>query len=201
MRNPYDWIGRLGMVLAIIGAIDWLIIGLFQYNVVARIFGGSGTMTVTSVGERIVYIVVGVGGVIAVPMLGATLARARSRDLEDEEPIARDRRAAEAGVGPGGIAYQHEAVRDDLGAPQEERPAASRDDRLTPQYGESVAAQENAGADRSLFEQPATGEDLRRPVRREERVIIRTEEPIEGEARDAGLGADEGLDEQGRRAA
>jgi len=201
MRNPYDWIGRLGMVLAIIGAVDWLIIGVFQYNVVNRIFGGPGTMTVTSVGERIVYIVVGVGGIVAIPMLGATLARARRHGLEDEEPTARDRRAAEAGVGPGGIAYQQEAARDDLSTPAEERPAARGDERATPQYGDTAATPASASSEQSLFDQPAAREDLSRPVRREERVIIRTEEPLASDARDTGPETGEGLDEQGRRAA
>jgi len=78
MRNPYDWLGRLGMLLAIIGAINWLLVGLFQYNLVKAIFTSSGTQD-ASTGERIVYIVVGVGGVLAIPMLAATLGRARGR--------------------------------------------------------------------------------------------------------------------------
>ena len=36
-------------------------------------------------GERIVYVVVGVGGLLAIPMLTASLARSRSRDVESEE--------------------------------------------------------------------------------------------------------------------
>ena len=82
MRNPYDMIGRLGLLLAIAGAVNWLLVGLFEWNLVQWLFTQSGTQTVGSTGERIVYIVVGVGGVLALPMLAATLARSRSRDVE-----------------------------------------------------------------------------------------------------------------------
>ncbi|MGE5228741.1 MAG: DUF378 domain-containing protein [Deltaproteobacteria bacterium] len=85
MRNPYDLIGRLGLLLAIAGAVNWLLVGLFEWNLVQWLFTQSGTQTVDDLGERIVYIVVGVGGVLALPMLAATLARSRSRDLSSEE--------------------------------------------------------------------------------------------------------------------
>ena len=85
MRNPYDAIGRIGLLLAIAGAVNWLLVGLFEWNLVQWIFTQSGTQTIDSVGERIVYIVVGVGGVLAIPMLAASLARARSRDVSSEE--------------------------------------------------------------------------------------------------------------------
>lgn len=85
MRNPYDMIGRLGLLLAIAGAVNWLLVGLFEWNLVQWLFTQSGTQTVGSMGERIVYIVVGVGGVLALPMLAATLARSRSRDVSSEE--------------------------------------------------------------------------------------------------------------------
>ena len=85
MRNPYDLIGRLGLLLAIAGAVNWLLVGLFEWNLVQWLFTQSGTQTVDNLGERIVYIVVGVGGVLALPMLAATLARSRSRDVSSEE--------------------------------------------------------------------------------------------------------------------
>jgi hypothetical protein len=98
MRNPYDWIGRIGLILAIIGAVAWLVIGLFEYNFVAAIFGGTTDLSVTT-GEQIVYIIVGIGGLLAIPMLAASLRRmGRGRsDLEsrrrDEDDFA-SRRAA-----------------------------------------------------------------------------------------------------------
>ena len=85
MRNPYDLIGRLGLLLAIAGAVNWLLVGLFEWNLVQWLFTQSGTQTVDNLGERIVYIVVGVGGVLALPMLAASLARSQSRDVSSEE--------------------------------------------------------------------------------------------------------------------
>ena len=76
MRSPYDWLGRLGLLLAIIGAINWLLVGLFQWNLVKAIFASSGTQDATG-GERAVYIIVGIGGLIAIPMLAASLGRMR----------------------------------------------------------------------------------------------------------------------------
>lgn len=85
MRNPYDAIGRIGLFVAIAGAINWLLVGLFEWNLVQWLFTQSGTQIVDSMGERIVYVVVGVGGVMALPMLAATLARSRSHDVSSEE--------------------------------------------------------------------------------------------------------------------
>ncbi len=81
MRNPYDWIGRIGLVLAIIGAVNWLLVGLFEWNLVAWIFADSATQTATT-GERVIYIIVGLGGLIAIPMVAATLSRARGSRTE-----------------------------------------------------------------------------------------------------------------------
>ena len=79
MRNPYDWIGRIGLILAIVGALNWLLVGLFEWNLVKWIFTDSATQPVENVAERIVYIIVGVGGALAIPMVAATLSRARGR--------------------------------------------------------------------------------------------------------------------------
>ncbi len=87
MRNAYDTIGRLGLLLAIAGAVNWLLVGLFEWNAIQWIFTQSGTQNVDDLGERIVYVVVGVGGVLAVPMLAATLARSRSRDVSSDERV------------------------------------------------------------------------------------------------------------------
>ena len=65
--------------------------GAVQWNLVQWIFTQSGTQTVDNLGERIVYIVVGVGGVLAIPMLAASLARARSRSTEHTAHDSPDR--------------------------------------------------------------------------------------------------------------
>ena len=48
----------IALVLVIIGAINWGCIGIFQFDLVAAIFGGMGT-----VWSRIIYTLVGLAGV------------------------------------------------------------------------------------------------------------------------------------------
>src|SRR5665647_1739585 len=57
-------LAKVALVVAVVGAVDWLWIGLFKYNFIAAIFG-SGSQPVTSTGERIIYIAFGAGGIIA----------------------------------------------------------------------------------------------------------------------------------------
>ena len=48
----------IALTLVIIGAINWLLIGLFSFDLVATLFG---SMSVLS---RIVYVLVGISGLI-----------------------------------------------------------------------------------------------------------------------------------------
>lgn len=50
----------IALTLVIIGAINWLLIGLFNFDLVATIFG---TMSVMS---RIIYVLVGIAGLISI---------------------------------------------------------------------------------------------------------------------------------------
>jgi len=50
----------IALVLVILGGLNWLSVGLFEYDVVSEIFGGS-----TEVGSKIVYIVLGVAAIWA----------------------------------------------------------------------------------------------------------------------------------------
>ncbi len=47
----------VAMILVIIGAINWLLIGLFQFDLVAAIFGGQDAVV-----SRIIYALVGLAG-------------------------------------------------------------------------------------------------------------------------------------------
>lgn len=49
----------IALTLVIIGALNWLLIGLFNFDLVATLFG---TMTIIS---RIIYTLVGVAGIIS----------------------------------------------------------------------------------------------------------------------------------------
>ncbi len=60
-RNGVD---RFALVLVIIGALNWLSVGLFQYDVVAALFGGTGALV-----SRIIYSLVGIGGLYSISLL------------------------------------------------------------------------------------------------------------------------------------
>ena len=51
--NAVDWIA---LILATIGAINWGLIGLFNFNLVNAIFGGVPAL------EALIYIIVGLAG-------------------------------------------------------------------------------------------------------------------------------------------
>lgn len=48
----------IALILAIIGGLNWLSVGLFEYEVISELFGGSD-----AVGSKIVYIVVGLAAI------------------------------------------------------------------------------------------------------------------------------------------
>ncbi len=56
-------IDKIALVLVIIGAIVWGLIGIFNFNLVETIFGE------TSVISRIIYILVGISGLWAIKLL------------------------------------------------------------------------------------------------------------------------------------
>jgi uncharacterized membrane protein YuzA (DUF378 family) len=55
---------RLALLMVIVGAINWLMVGLFQMDVVASIFGGQYSLL-----SRIIYTVVGLSGVWSIAFL------------------------------------------------------------------------------------------------------------------------------------
>jgi len=54
----------ISLILVILGGLNWLAVGLFEYDVVSEIFGGTD-----EVGSRIVYIVIGVAALYALALL------------------------------------------------------------------------------------------------------------------------------------
>lgn len=57
----------VSLVLMIVGAINWLLVGLFNFDLVAAIFGTSfGGL---NIGNRIIYILVGLAGIYGIAML------------------------------------------------------------------------------------------------------------------------------------
>lgn len=55
---------KIALLLAIIGAINWGLIGIFQFDLVAYLFGGQGALV-----SRIIYTVVGAAGLWCISML------------------------------------------------------------------------------------------------------------------------------------
>jgi uncharacterized membrane protein YuzA (DUF378 family) len=70
-------IAKIGLLAAVVGAGSWLVVSVWHYNFVADIFG-SGTTPSATTGERIIYIVFGVGAIICLPLLAAALGSSRT---------------------------------------------------------------------------------------------------------------------------
>jgi uncharacterized protein len=57
-------IQRIALLLTIIGAINWGLIGFFQFDLVASLFGGQDSII-----SRIIYSLVGISGLINLGLL------------------------------------------------------------------------------------------------------------------------------------
>ncbi|EOD01562.1 DUF378 domain-containing protein [Caldisalinibacter kiritimatiensis] len=60
----YSFLDRLSLILVIVGALNWGLISLFQFDLVASIFGGQGAVL-----SRIVYGLVGLAGLYSITLL------------------------------------------------------------------------------------------------------------------------------------
>ncbi len=63
-----NWFGRLALLLVIIGALNWLLVGVFQWDAVAALFGGE-TMRASSGISRVIYTLVGLSGLYCITFL------------------------------------------------------------------------------------------------------------------------------------
>ena len=64
---------RIALLLDIVGAANWGSVGLFQFDIVAWLFGGQGAML-----SRIVYTLVALAGVWCISLLFRDTAAAQS---------------------------------------------------------------------------------------------------------------------------
>lgn len=53
----------VALILMIVGALNWLLVGLFNFNLVTWIFGAGSVLSI------ILYILVGLGGIWGIVML------------------------------------------------------------------------------------------------------------------------------------
>lgn len=74
------FIHRLALALVIIGAINWGLIGFFEFDLVASIFGGQ-----TALFSKVIYALVGISGLICIPLLFRT---------SDEEEVVESRQSS-----------------------------------------------------------------------------------------------------------
>lgn len=65
------WIDNTALTLVIIGAVNWLLIGVFKFNLVSYLFGDLTWLS------RIVYILVGLSGLYLISLFG------RIRDMAE----------------------------------------------------------------------------------------------------------------------
>ncbi len=73
-------VDRISLLLVIIGAINWALMGIFQFDLVAYLFGGSSTTV-----SRVIYTLIGAAGLWCISLLF------KDRDREHEHDHDRDR--------------------------------------------------------------------------------------------------------------
>jgi uncharacterized protein len=56
------------LVIAIIGALNWGLIGFFNWNLIDAIFGGSTALETTAI-SRVIYALVGIAGLVSLFLL------------------------------------------------------------------------------------------------------------------------------------
>ena len=78
---------RTSLVITILGAINWLLVGLFQFDLVAYICGGQAAVV-----SRVIYTIVGIAGLWCISLL---FRERRSRPRGRMTPCA-------SGAGPRG---------------------------------------------------------------------------------------------------
>lgn len=63
-RNGVDFMDTIALILTIVGAINWGLVGLAKFDLVAWIFGGQ-----TAILARIIYTLVGLAGLWCITLL------------------------------------------------------------------------------------------------------------------------------------
>jgi hypothetical protein len=67
--RPLSYIGIISLVLVLAGALNWGLVGLFDYNLVAEIFGTGTTADV-------IYVLIGAAGLLSLLSIGSLSGRA-----------------------------------------------------------------------------------------------------------------------------
>ena len=67
---------RIALILLIIGGLNWGLVGFFQYDLVAALFGGQSALL-----SRIIYSLVGIAGLYSIMLL----FRERNVGIEEKQ--------------------------------------------------------------------------------------------------------------------
>ena len=59
-----EMLNKTALLLVIIGAINWALVGIFQFDLVAWIFGGQAAVV-----SRILYTIIGIAGLWCISLL------------------------------------------------------------------------------------------------------------------------------------
>ena len=71
---------RISLVVTIVGAINWLLVGLFQFDLVAYICGGQAAVI-----SRVIYTIVGIAGLWCISRLFRERDRVRNPETSTGE--------------------------------------------------------------------------------------------------------------------
>ncbi len=56
-----EFIKKIALILVIIGALNWLLVGLFEIDLVASLFGSTTAML-----SKLIYIIIGLSGLVSI---------------------------------------------------------------------------------------------------------------------------------------
>ena len=70
-------ISRIALIILVIGGLNWGLVGLFQFDLVAAIVGGQAAPL-----ARIIYILVGVSALVSLPLLRPARGRGATTDSQ-----------------------------------------------------------------------------------------------------------------------
>ena len=68
-------LNKIALALLIIGGLNWGLVGIFNFDLVAFIFGAGSLLS------RAVYVLVAIGAVVAIPMLLSDDANPAAGDM------------------------------------------------------------------------------------------------------------------------
>lgn len=61
------YLNAVALLLVIVGAVNWLLVGLFKFDLVAALTGNSFGQT--NIVSSVIYVLVGISGLILLPVL------------------------------------------------------------------------------------------------------------------------------------